>query len=357
MTTTNRDPGTHAPDAAPAATTSHSSDPIAAPDPDAALSLRGLRKSYGPVRALDGVDLTIRPGEILALLGPNGAGKSTCMEMMVGLAKPDSGTVHVHGMDPVTATRSGIIRAMLQSGALLPDQKVRSMLKMLHSLQARPMPLAKAVEQADIGDLMGRRIDRLSGGQAQRVRFAIALLGDPDVLLLDEPTVGMDVTARRAFWHRMREVAATGRTIVFATHHLEEAEREAARVVVMDRGRIVADGNAETVSALVAGRVLTLRGADAHLVAELPGVDMAAPDEADPGRVRAVCSDADLALRALFTSPLAEQVHDVLVSAPGLEEAFMHITDHSDENTAANAAAQNAAPTPAAHTVTEGAQR
>ncbi|MBE9404835.1 ABC transporter ATP-binding protein [Brachybacterium sp. Marseille-Q2903] len=310
---------------------SRAADPTAE---TAAISLRGLRKSYGPVRALDGVDLTVQPGEILALLGPNGAGKSTCMEVMVGLATPDSGRVAIHGADPVTATRSGVIRAMLQSGALLPDQTVRSMLTMLHSLQARPMPLAQAVEQADIGELMGRRIGRLSGGQAQRVRFAIALLGDPDVLLLDEPTVGMDVTARRAFWHRMREVAATGRTIVFATHHLEEAEREAARVVVMDRGRIVADGSAETISALVAGRIITLRGAHAAAVAALPGVEAAAPDEADPTRVRAVCADADAALRALYASPLADQVHDVLVTAPGLEEAFMHITGHSDETAA-----------------------
>lgn len=319
---------------APASSPSHPSALAGATDPDhgaAAISLRGLRKSYGQVRALDGVDLTVQRGEILALLGPNGAGKSTCMEMMVGLAKPDAGTVRIHGADPVTATRAGVIRAMLQSGALLPDQKVRSMLRMLHSLQARPMPLEQAVEQADIADLMGRRIDRLSGGQAQRVRFAIALLGNPDVLLLDEPTVGMDVTARRDFWHRMREVAATGRTIVFATHHLEEAEREAARVVVMDRGRIVADGSAATVSALVAGRILTLRGAEPSAIAALPGVDLAAADEADPARVRAVCSDADAALLALFTSPLAGQVHDVLVHAPGLEEAFMHITDHNAE--------------------------
>src|SRR5690625_2887852 len=130
---------------------------------------------------------------------------------------------------------------MLQGGALLPDQSVRSMLRMLHSLQAHPMPLAQAIEQADITDLVGRKMGTLSGGQAQRVRFAIALLGDPQVLLLDEPTVGMDVAARRAFWDQMRTVAATGRTILFATHHLEEAEREAARVIVMDRGRVRAE--------------------------------------------------------------------------------------------------------------------
>lgn len=298
---------------------------------DAAISLRGLSKHYGSVRALDGLDLEILPGEIVALLGPNGAGKSTAMEMMVGLATPDTGAVSVLGTDPVTATRTGLIGTMLQAGALLPDQSVRSMLRMLHSLQAHPMPLADVIAQADIEDLVGRKMGALSGGQAQRVRFAIALLGDPQVLLLDEPTVGMDVGARRAFWDQMRAVAATGRTVVFATHHLDEAEREAARVVVMDRGRVVADGTGPEISAVVAGRVITLRGASPEQIAGLPGVESAAADETDQRRVRALCSDSDAALAALFTGELAATVHEVLVSAPGLEEAFLRITDHEGD--------------------------
>ena len=296
-----------------------------------ALSLRGVTRSYGEVRALDGLDLEIRPGEIVALLGPNGAGKSTAMEMMVGLATPEQGSVRVLGTDPTTATRTGLIGTMLQAGALLPDQRVRTMLRMLHSLQAHPMPMAEVVAQADIAELMPRRISALSGGQSQRVRFAIALLGDPQVLLLDEPTVGMDIGARRAFWQQMRRVAASGRTVVFATHHLEEAEREAGRVVVMDRGRVVADGTGAEIAAVVAGRVITLRGIAAERVAALPGVDSAEADETDDRRVRAVCTDSDAALAALFTGPLAGDVHDVLVSAPGLEEAFLRITEHEDE--------------------------
>ena len=296
-----------------------------------ALSLRGVTRSYGEVRALDGLDLEIRPGEIVALLGPNGAGKSTAMEMMVGLATPEQGSVRVLGTDPTTATRTGLIGTMLQAGALLPDQRVRTMLRMLHSLQAHPMPMAEVVDGADIAELMPRRISALSGGQSQRVRFAIALLGDPQVLLLDEPTVGMDIGARRAFWQQMREGAASGRTVVFATHHLEEAEREAGRVVVMDRGRVVADGTGAEIAAVVAGRVITLRGVAAERVTALPGVDSAAVDETDDRRVRAVCTDSDAALAALFTGPLAGDVHDVLVSAPGLEEAFLRITEHEDE--------------------------
>ncbi|MGP5412176.1 ABC transporter ATP-binding protein [Brachybacterium paraconglomeratum] len=296
-----------------------------------ALSLRGVTRSYGEVRALDGLDLEIRPGEIVALLGPNGAGKSTAMEMMVGLATPEQGSVRVLGTDPTTATRTGLIGTMLQAGALLPDQRVRTMLRMLHSLQAHPMPTAEVVDGADIAELMPRRISALSGGQSQRVRFAIALLGDPQVLLLDEPTVGMDIGARRAFWQQMRRVAASGRTVVFATHHLEEAEREAGRVVVMDRGRVVADGTGAEIAAVVAGRVITLRGVAPERVAALPGVDSAAVDETDDRRVRAVCTDSDAALAALFTGPLAGDVHDVLVSAPGLEEAFLRITEHEDE--------------------------
>lgn len=302
-----------------------------APARTAALSLRGVIRSYGEVRALDGLDLEIRPGEIVALLGPNGAGKSTAMEMMVGLATPEQGSVRVLGTDPTTATRTGLIGTMLQAGALLPDQRVRTMLRMLHSLQAHPMPMAEVVDGADIAELMPRRISALSGGQSQRVRFAIALLGDPQVLLLDEPTVGMDIGARRAFWQQMRRVAASGRTVVFATHHLEEAEREAGRVVVMDRGRVVADGTGAEIAAVVAGRVITLRGVAPERVAALPGVDSAEADETDDRRVRAVCTDSDAALAALFTGPLAGDVHDVLVSAPGLEEAFLRITEHEDE--------------------------
>ncbi|MGN7211990.1 ABC transporter ATP-binding protein [Brachybacterium paraconglomeratum] len=297
-----------------------------------ALSLRGVTRSYGEVRALDGLDLEIRSGEIVALLGPNGAGKSTAMEMMVGLATPEQGSVRVLGTDPTTAPRTGLIGTMLQAGALLPDQRVRTMLRMLHSLQAHPMPMAEVVDGADIAELMPRRISALSGGQSQRVRFAIALLGDPQVLLLDEPTVGMDIGARRAFWQQMRRVAASGRTVVFATHHLEEAEREAGRVVVMDRGRVVADGTGAEIAAVVAGRVITLRGVAAERVAALPGVDSAEADETDDRRVRAVCTDSDAALAALFTGPLAGDVHDVLVSAPGLEEAFLRITEHEDED-------------------------
>lgn len=296
-----------------------------------ALSLRGVTRSYGEVRALDGLDLEISPGQIVALLGPNGAGKSTAMEMMVGLATPSSGTVQVLGTDPTTAVRTGLIGTMLQAGALMPDQRVRTMLRMLHSLQAHPMPMADVVAQADVAELMPRRMGALSGGQAQRVRFAIALLGDPQVLLLDEPTVGMDIGARRAFWEQMREVAASGRTVVFATHHLEEAEREAGRVVVMDRGRVVADGTGAEIAAVVAGRVITLRGVPARSVAQLPGVERAEIDPSDGGRVRAVCADADAALAALFTGPLAADVHDVLVAAPGLEEAFLRITEHETE--------------------------
>ena len=315
----------------PATTTTDPPTTIAATTAPAAISLRGVHKHYGTTRALDGLDLEIRPGEIVALLGPNGAGKSTAMEMMVGLAQPDRGEVRILGTDPATATRTGLIGTMLQAGALIPDQTVRSMLAMLHSLQAHPMPMTEVIAQADIGELVRRRIGALSGGEAQRVRFAIALLGDPQVLLLDEPTVGMDVGARRAFWDQMRKVAATGRTVVFATHHLEEAEREAGRVLVMDRGRVVADGTGTEISSKVAGRVITLRGATPEQIAALPGVERAAADETDPGRVRAVCTDSDAALRALLTGELAADVHEVLVSAPGLEEAFLHITDHTDE--------------------------
>jgi ABC-2 type transport system ATP-binding protein len=304
-----------------------------APDQAApAIALGSLTKSFGALTAVDDIDLSVPRGQILALLGPNGAGKSTTTEMMLGLTTPDSGTVRVCGTTPTDAARRGLVGAMLQNGALLEETPVRTMLNLVAGVCAHPLPLDDVIERADIAPLLRRSTSKLSGGEAQRVRFALALLPDPEVILLDEPTVAMDVETRRRFWERMRHVAADGRTIVFATHYLEEADQQAGRVVVMDSGRIVADGTGREIKARIGGRAITMAVADpgrADGLARLDGVT--AVDLLEDGRLRLATSDSDATLRALFADGgpgAGGLVHDVGVSTPSLEDAFLELTGH-----------------------------
>lgn len=290
---------------------------------DAAMSIAAVTKRYGNVRAVDEVSLEVPRGQILALLGRNGAGKSTLMELMLGLAVPQQGSVTIAGVSPTAATRGGAIGAMLQDGALMYEQSVKTNLRMLHGLHAHPRPLDEVVAIAGLEPLLKSRVDKLSGGQTQRLRFAIALLGDPQILLLDEPTAGMDVESRLEFWERIRTVAAQGVTIVFATHYLEEAEREAERIVVMHRGRVVADGDRAAMTSLINGRTLTVQGISPATLEALPGVAHA---WSESGETRALCPDADAVLRTLMTAPEFSGVHDVRVADPTLEEAFLIMT-------------------------------
>lgn len=305
--------------ATPAPTGPSAAAPTAA---EPAVLVRGVTRRFGELTAVDQVDLEVPAGQVLALLGRNGAGKSTLMEMMLGISRPDAGSIRIGGRSPREASRDGVIGAMLQNGALLPEETVRSMLRLLHSLHARPLPLDEVAERADVADLMGRRIGRLSGGQMQRVRFAVALLGDPDVILLDEPTVGMDVETRRDFWERIRHVAAAGRTIVLATHYLQEAETEAERVVVLDRGRVIADGPGAEITRSVSGRRLRVVGPAPAEVAALPGVTEAV---ADGDGVLARCLDSDTALRALLARH--PEARGIEISPPSLEDAFLRLTE------------------------------
>ncbi|GAA0396659.1 hypothetical protein GCM10009530_55280 [Microbispora corallina] len=223
-------------------TTRHTADPEDATGPEWAVAARGLRKRYGGVRAVDGVDLLIPRGEVVALLGPNGAGKSTLVEMLTGLVRPDEGDIEIFGADPGAAVRSGSVGVMLQEAGLLDDVTVGEVLRLIASLHRAPLPAVEAMRRAGIESLAGRRSARLSGGQRQRVRFAAALVPDPDLLVLDEPTAAMDVDGRREFWAAMRSLCEAGRTVLFATHYLEEAEAYADRVVLMNAGRVAADG-------------------------------------------------------------------------------------------------------------------
>lgn len=291
-----------------------------------AIQLSGITKRFGSQTAVDALDLTIPRGQILALLGPNGAGKSTTTEMVLGLTLPDEGTVRVCGMTPRAATESGAVGAMLQNGHLLEGIPVRTMLQLVAGVCAHPLSLEEVVERADVSHLLKKPTSKLSGGEAQRVRFALALLPDPDVILLDEPTVAMDVETRRAFWQRMRHVAADGRTIVFATHYLEEADQEAQRIVVLDSGRVVADGTGSEIKAVMGGRVVLASGT----ARDLDGIEgVTAVTLLDDGRTRIATSDSDATLRALFApgGPADRgDLHDLEVAAPSLEDAFVQLT-------------------------------
>jgi ABC-2 type transport system ATP-binding protein len=288
-----------------------------------AVSVSGLRKTFGAVTAVDGIDLTVAPGEVVALLGPNGAGKTTTIEMLLGLSRPDSGTVRVLGLDPVAAVRSGGVGAMLQSGGLLRDLSVGETVRLVAAMHRSPLPVGRALELAGIGDLADRRIETLSGGQRQRVLFALAVVPDPGLVVLDEPTVAMDVETRRAFWVAMHELAQEGRSVLFATHYLDEADQSADRIVLMAAGRIVADGPATQIKAAVDVRRVraTLPAGDLDRLASLPGVSLA---ERQGATVTLTCDDADAALRALVeTEPGAR---DFEVRGADLEDAFLALT-------------------------------
>ena len=292
-----------------------------------AVSLQGIEKSFrspnGPVHAVRGVDVAIAPGEVVALLGPNGAGKSTTIDVLLGLTKADSGSVALFGRPPATAIEQGMIGAMLQTGSLLRDLTVREIVAVIASLYRDSVDVDKVLAQVGIDALAERRTQKLSGGETQRVRFAIALVTNPDLLVLDEPTAAMDVEGRHAFWTTMREFAARGKTVLFATHYLEEADTYADRAVLMARGRVVIDGPTTEIKAMVGVRTIraTLPGADLGALARLPGVTSA------DGRGEAVvlrCADSDAAVRALLQAYPAAR--DLEITGAGFEEAFIELT-------------------------------
>ena len=290
--------------------------------PVPAVQLVGLHKRYGDVHAVAGVDLDVSPGEVVALLGPNGAGKSTTIDMLLGLIAPDRGVSRLFGRSPLDAIAAGRVGAMLQTGGLLPQLTVAETVQLVGSLHRHPLPVTEVLGRAAIPELRDRRINQLSSGQSQRVRFAIALVPDPHLLVLDEPTVGMDVESRRVFWAAMRELTTAGRTVLFATHYLEEADAYADRVVLLRAGRIAADGTAASIKASTADRTIrgTLPGADPDLLRELPGVSAA---EVHGNAVVLRSVDSDATLRTLLA---VTDIRDIEVTAAGLEEAFLAIT-------------------------------
>jgi ABC-2 type transport system ATP-binding protein len=290
------------------------------------VELSDLVKSFttpkGVVRAVRRVDLSIRAGEIVALLGPNGAGKSTTIDMALGLLEPDGGTARVLGRSPRAATEAGAVGVMLQNGSLIRDLTVREVVTMVASLYPIPLDVDEVLHLVEIEPIAGRRTQKLSGGETQRVRFALALVCDPELLVLDEPTVGMDVEIRHAFWLTMREFAARGKAVLFATHQLAEADAHADRVVVMAEGLVVADGPTNEIKAMTGRPTIRATLADALPAALLlPGVEGV---ERHGDMVVLRCADADRALRGLLDA--FPEARGIEVMSAGLEQAFLELT-------------------------------
>ena len=310
-------------------------DPSPEPDRAPAVEITGLARGFGSgerrVRAVDGIDLVVARGEVVALLGPNGAGKTTTLDMLLGLSEPDAGEVRVLGLPPRRAVASGRLSALLQTGGLLADLTVGETVAVIAGFHGATSRVAPVMERTGLAPIARRKVSKCSGGEQQRIKFALALLPDPDVLVLDEPTTGMDVTARRRFWEVMHEEARGGRTVVFATHYLEEAEQFARRTVVMNHGRVVADGDTAELRASLGGRTVTatLPGSDPEAVLErlrgtAPLAGLPASGVAlDGARLRVRTTDSD-ALAALL---LELGARDLEIAAPSLETAFTALTE------------------------------
>lgn len=295
--------------------------------PVPAIAIESVTKRFGELTAVDDVSLEIRPGEVLALLGPNGAGKTTLLDMVLGFAEPNTGKIRAFAEAPKHAASNGHIGAVLQDGGLLDDLTVGETIKMIAACHYSHAPVDDVMQRAGVTDFASRKVKKCSGGQKQRLRFALALLTDPQLLILDEPTAGLDATARREFWDTMHAEAKRGRTIVFATHYLREADDYADRVVLMSGGQVIADGSVDDMTAGLQRKL------SAQWIANTDPYDWAATAGLDPTQV-----DYDTKLQRIrITTPDTDRLAEQLLAAkvirhlnivqPGIEEAFFSLTE------------------------------
>ncbi|MCI0156289.1 ABC transporter ATP-binding protein [Leifsonia shinshuensis] len=304
----------------PSTTSAHG--PLTTREP--AIRIVGLRKSFAHVEAVSGIDLLIEPGETVALLGANGAGKSTTIGMLLGTITPDSGSVLVEGRPPRPAVAAGRIAAMMQDTGLMPGVSVRELVCLTASFYSDPADVDEVIGAAGLREAARRRVDRLSGGQAQRLRFALVAVANPAIMVLDEPTRAMDVQARADFWSSIRSFAATGRTVLFATHYLDEVDGNADRVVVMARGRVIVDGTPAELRSRSGVSTVCFRTNDDDDRDALARLDAVADVARIGGRVVLRTSDPDRTVRSLVASGVTW--HDLEVAPPSLDDTFLELT-------------------------------
>jgi ABC-2 type transport system ATP-binding protein len=299
------------------------------PSREPVVAFEEVSKVYGPVRAVDGLSFDLHHGQTVAFLGPNGAGKSTSLDMLLALRKPTSGRIRVLGSDPYTSVKSGRIGAMLQSGGLMPEVTVREMVELVTTMHPRPLPVDQTLKRAGIADIADRRVDKLSGGQTQRARFAQAIVGECDLIVLDEPTTAMDVESRQMFWANMHAEVAEGRTLLFATHYLEEADQAADRILVINKGRLLADGTPAEIKERAGAKRISFRldPVDEASLLRLPALVNL---EIRRDQIHIQSSDSDRTLYALLDA--GYRPREIEVSSLGLEQAFLAITAEDDKN-------------------------
>jgi ABC-2 type transport system ATP-binding protein len=302
-------------------------DPV--PQPVSVAAARNLTKSYGTIVALRKVNLVLHAGELLALLGPNGAGKTTLVRMLLGLARPDAGSVSVFGADPHGGSVQPRLGAMLQVGRVPETLRVREHIDLFSSYYPAPLPLQETFHIAGIEDIKNRPFGELSGGQKQRVLFGIAICGNPDLLFLDEPTVGLDVEARRLMWSQIRTLIARGKTVLLTTHYLNEADALADRILVLDKGEIVAEGTPSQIKARAMGKQIRCTSRlSLEDVRQIPGVLNAT---ADRNAFELQVNTAEPVVRELLQRD--SWLADLEVTNAGLEEAFLALTQNNNADT------------------------
>ena len=302
--------------------------PYLNPRPAAVAHTRGLTKKYGDVTALHNVNMELRAGELLALLGPNGAGKTTLVRMLLGLASPDAGRVSVFGADPRQSNVGTRCGAMLQVGRVPETLKVREHIDLFSSYYPNPLPLAETFKIAGLEEFKDRLFGELSGGQKQRVLFGIAICGDPDLLFLDEPTVGLDVEARRLMWAQIRSLISRGKTVLLTTHYLNEADALADRILVLQQGSIVAEGTPAEIKARAIGKqVRCVSRLTAHEMRQIPGVVSVKEDR---NAFELQVTVAEPVVRELLQRD--SWLSELEVTNAGLEEAFLALTQNHSSN-------------------------
>jgi len=291
------------------------------------VSFENVSKHYGSLKAVDGLSLDLRVGETVALLGPNGAGKSTSLDMLLALRKPTSGKIRMFGSDPYHAVKSGRVGAMLQSGGLMPEVTVRELVTLVAGFHPRPISPDITMKRAGIAEISEQRVDKLSGGQTQRVRFALAIAGECDLVVLDEPTTAMDVETRQRFWASMKEEVAEGKTLLFATHYLEEADQAADRILVINRGRLLADGTPADIKSRAGAKRISFRldSVSEPFLLGLPGI-VSVDVRGDVVQIQS--SDSDATLYAVLDA--GYRPREIEVGSLGLEQAFLAITAEDD---------------------------